>query len=47
MIQVVSSVVSTQIFRVSSEYEHRFSSIFKHEHHRALDIRTYSNIFIK
>ena len=37
----------TQIFRVSSEYECRFSSIFEHEHHRALDIRTYSNIFIK
>ena len=32
----------TQIFRVSSEYERRFSSIFEHEHHRALDIRTSS-----
>ena len=32
----------TQIFQVSIEYERRFSSIFEHEHHRALDIRTSS-----
>ena len=29
----------TQIFRVSSEYERCFLSIFEHEHHWALDIR--------
>ena len=37
----------TQIFRVSSEYERRFLSIFEHEHHRALDIRTSSGTNIK
>ena len=37
----------TQIFRVSSEYERRFSSIFEHEHRRALDIRTSSGTSIK
>ena len=28
----------TQIFRVLSEYERRFSSIFQHEHQRAFEI---------
>ena len=37
----------TQIFWVSSKYERRFSSIFEHKLHQALDIPTYSNIFIK
>ena len=37
----------TQIFRVSSEYERRFLSIFEHEHHQALDIRTSNGTNIK
>ena len=32
----------TQIFQVSSDYERRFLSIFEHEYHQALDIRTSS-----
>ena len=37
----------TQIFRVLSEYERRFSSIYEHEHHQALDIQTSSGTNIK
>ena len=32
----------TQIFQVSSKYERQFLSIFEHEHHQALDVRTSS-----
>ena len=32
----------TQIFQVSSKYERQFFSIFEHEHHQALDVRTSS-----
>ena len=38
--KLASVICRTQIFWVLSEYEHRFLSIFEHEHHRVLDIRT-------
>ena len=36
-----------QIFQLSRKHKCRFSSIFEHEHHRALDIRTSSGMNIK